>query len=533
MLQKGQKQAHEKKVRGQGPSQADVLAPLEGLSKDIVGLNASIEELARSISKNNLPIIVTGGSGVGKGVLVENILDVAEKKYELRNELIDCTTINPELAESILFGHKKGAFTGAVEDRIGLLREARGKIIFFDEIGNLPDHVKSKLLLAFEGKKLMPLGGGFKDQFQANFRIISATNKDPRDPDVMPPDLYFRIAALQLHIPDLSERRIDIIPLINRIIRKHNIDSREQLRCWSLANYFLLLNFNWGTGGYRQLDQEILFLSREGRISEEIRRHYQIRNQIQPIIQKGMTAQELLESNGKPDRIQDIPGNKQSWFYVQEHGREYEALLYESIVIMVYTRETSFQISSSKGDIIFDSGDLFDRLEKNKKFMTPEELMNLLSKEIECFEAHSLSNHLDPRECFEPNLFLMGLIFPGQHLDAARYVPCTSYTYVGEDRTRTPHVDELVTRKFIFPKKVFVPSRIKGSDLRSNLNRDDEENLYALVSRHNYNEIDRALRTLILRYRNEHQLTWLEIKKKFGIEQRTILKRNDDTLSEN
>ena len=177
--------------------------------------NDLIETIERVAIRSSEPILLTGPTGAGKSQLAKRIYELKKLNNQLKGEFvnINCATLRGDQAMSVLFGHKKGAFTGAVTDRPGLLKKADGGILFLDEIGELGLDEQAMLLRAIEEKKFFPLGADVESE--SNFELICGTNRD-LEMDAMDgrfrPDLLARINLWDFQLPGLAERREDIEP---------------------------------------------------------------------------------------------------------------------------------------------------------------------------------------------------------------------------------------------------------------------------------------------------------------------------------
>jgi transcriptional regulator with PAS, ATPase and Fis domain len=182
----------------------------------IIGSSQAMDHVRSLIVKaapTNAAVLITGETGTGKESAAEAIhaLSLRKRKPFLK---INCGALSPQLLESELFGHVKGAFTGADADYPGLLRNADGGSVLFDEIGDMPMELQVKLLRVLQDKKIRPVGSS--RDYAVDIRIMAATNKDlpaAIQEGQFRPDLYHRIAVLDIHIPPLRERRQDIADL--------------------------------------------------------------------------------------------------------------------------------------------------------------------------------------------------------------------------------------------------------------------------------------------------------------------------------
>lgn len=185
-----------------------------GLSLQMRVLFSQLEQAAAS----GAPILLWGESGTGKEVLARAIHD-ASPRASRPFVIFDCASVVPSLIESQLFGHVKGAFTGAQHDKRGLFEEADGGTLFIDELGELPLAVQTRLLRVLETRQFQAVGSG--EERTADFRVISATHRDLRSrmaSGEFRQDLFFRLAAIEAVIPPLRERPEDIPLLIEAFL---------------------------------------------------------------------------------------------------------------------------------------------------------------------------------------------------------------------------------------------------------------------------------------------------------------------------
>lgn len=177
--------------------------------------NAMIEELEQVASRSRDPLLLTGETGTGKTVLCQRLYELKRARQHLAGELVsvNCATLRGDIAMSVLFGHGKGAFTGAAEARAGLLRKADKGLVFLDEIGELGRDEQAMLLTAIEERRFYPLGAD--KQVTSDFQLVAGTNRDLAA-DVRAgrfrEDLLARLALWTFHIPALRERPEDIVP---------------------------------------------------------------------------------------------------------------------------------------------------------------------------------------------------------------------------------------------------------------------------------------------------------------------------------
>ena len=191
----------------------------------VVGKNQRVREILQTIEKisaSDAPVLIQGETGTGKTVFARRIHETSRRR-EGPFVTIDCGALPENLIESELFGHVKGAFTGAVRAKRGLLEEADGGTIFLDEIGEMSPATQTKLLRAIQELIIKPVGGTRSTAIDV--RYISATHRDlPAAVEAgrFREDLYYRLAVIPLFLPPLRERREDIIPFVRTFVRELN-----------------------------------------------------------------------------------------------------------------------------------------------------------------------------------------------------------------------------------------------------------------------------------------------------------------------
>lgn len=187
----------------------------DGINTLNADFNAVIDEIERVAIVSREPILLSGPTGAGKSRLAERIFELKKKRNQVKGRFVavNCATLRGDAAMSALFGHKKGAFTGAMADRPGLLKEADGGVLFLDEIGELGLDEQAMLLKAIEEKRFLPVGSD--REAQSDFMLISGTNRDLRlsvEEGRFREDLLARICLWSWRLPGLAERREDIAP---------------------------------------------------------------------------------------------------------------------------------------------------------------------------------------------------------------------------------------------------------------------------------------------------------------------------------
>ena len=179
---------------------------------------ARIRQTISRVGPSDLPVLITGESGTGKEVIARAVHESSHRRSR-KLVVVDCAAITPTLMESELFGHIKGAFTGASSTTTGLAAEADGGTLFLDEIGEVPPSVQVKLLRLLEDGTYRSVGDTRSQR--VNLRVLAATNRDLDAAMAcgdFRPDLYHRLNGVRIHLPPLRDRVSDILPLANHFI---------------------------------------------------------------------------------------------------------------------------------------------------------------------------------------------------------------------------------------------------------------------------------------------------------------------------
>ena len=210
----------------------------------------------RLVASTNMSVLILGESGTGKEHIAEKI-HARSKRAGKPFVSVDCGLLSKELAASDLFGHEKGAFTGAESKKQGFWEEVAGGTLFLDEIGNLPPEVQQMLLRALEAKRYRPTGGS-KDK-KADVRIIAATNEDLLTAIAekrFRADLYQRLKEYTLHIPPLRECKEDIMPLADFFRQLANEEFEKQVKGFDAEAKKRMLAYTWD-GNVRELKSAV------------------------------------------------------------------------------------------------------------------------------------------------------------------------------------------------------------------------------------------------------------------------------------
>ena len=242
------------KLTTEGSSAEDTGASDEW-RKAIVTRSPLMENLltqARLIADSDTSVLIQGQSGTGKEVLAQAIHN-ASPRAERPFVALNCSAIPESLFESELFGHKKGAFTGATRDHPGMFRAADGGTLFLDEIGDLPLSFQVKLLRALQEREIRPVGA--TQSVPVDVRIISATHQDLEKAlaeNTFREDLYYRLNVVNLELPSLAERREDITLLANHFLRQFPDAAKRGVTGFSSEAQEAMLYAAW-PGNVRQL----------------------------------------------------------------------------------------------------------------------------------------------------------------------------------------------------------------------------------------------------------------------------------------
>ncbi len=229
----------------------------ESLRTRMIGTGKAMENVFHTIlrcAEVDSPVLITGETGVGKEIAARAIHEQSTR-HEKPFVAINCGTLPGDLLESELFGHVKGAFTGAISDRPGLFREAEGGTLFLDEIGDIEKRLQVKLLRAIQENEIRPVGDD--RSYRVDLRIICATNQDLHKRVGIGDfrrDLFYRISVVPIHIPPLRERREDIIKLAEHFIRSH--PKNKRFSAISPEARQLLYEYCW-PGNIRELQNAI------------------------------------------------------------------------------------------------------------------------------------------------------------------------------------------------------------------------------------------------------------------------------------
>ncbi len=216
----------------------------------------SILEMVKAIAARRCPVVITGETGVGKEMVARQI-HIASDRADRVFVPVDCTTLTGQLFESQLFGHIRGAFTGAVNSTLGFFRAADGGTIFLDEISEIPTELQAKLLRVLQESSVTPLGS--TKSCPIDVRVLCATchnlHKMVKE-GTFRADLYYRLNVVNLEVPPLRQRREDILPLAEYFLANQSAFYGEPPKVLSPTVKKLILNYSW-PGNIRELANAI------------------------------------------------------------------------------------------------------------------------------------------------------------------------------------------------------------------------------------------------------------------------------------
>jgi DNA-binding NtrC family response regulator len=227
--------------------------------KDLASSSEDMERVVRlgeRAAKSNIPVLLEGETGVGKEVIARAIQGASDRRGR-PFVTVNCGALPENLVESILFGHEKGAFTGANEKHIGKFAEAHSGTLFLDEIGELPLEIQVKLLRALQQGEIDPVGG--KRPVKVDIRLISATNQNLIElvkRGLFREDLYYRLNVFPISVPPLRVRRDDIPDLARRFAARFGAEEGKRIRGFTSEATALLKSYEW-PGNVRQLENAV------------------------------------------------------------------------------------------------------------------------------------------------------------------------------------------------------------------------------------------------------------------------------------
>ena len=262
-----------------------------GVSPSMVQIAASLPRLARQAST----VLLVGESGAGKEVVAREIHIEDERTRNRPFVAVNCAALPESLLEAELFGHERGAFTGAVKTRRGVFEQANDGTLFLDEIGDMPAAMQAKLLRVLQERTVVPIGG--EKPIAVNVRLICATHRDLRklvEQGTFRNDLFYRINVISVRIPSLRERPQDILWLAYMFLAEHEAKRPEERKRFSRAAERAMLTYPW-PGNVRELRHcvERAWIMTEGPVLE-------------PDGLFEATSLEQISHHGQGDRLEDF-----------------------------------------------------------------------------------------------------------------------------------------------------------------------------------------------------------------------------------
>ena len=260
---------------------------------------AEILTLTGHASKSHVTVLITGETGTGKELFAREVHEKGSNP-QAPFVAVNCAAFPEALLESELFGHRKGAFTGADRDKSGLFEAANGGTLFLDEIGETTRPFQAKLLRVLQEREVRPIGSSRTRKIDV--RVIAATNRNLRreaSDAQFRPDLYYRLAVFPIHVPPLRERPLDILPLANHFLSRYAKLDRRPNSTLSAESRHLLQSYGW-PGNVRELENEIqraLAVSEPGSEltpAQFSARLFEVLEPVHAVVQPGESLRETL-----------------------------------------------------------------------------------------------------------------------------------------------------------------------------------------------------------------------------------------------
>jgi two-component system response regulator HydG len=287
---------------------------------NIIGSSLAMQkvvETAKITGPSDANILITGESGTGKELFAKAVHQVSDRRNNML-VVINCAALTETLLESELFGHEKGAFTGADKKRDGLFKKADKGSIFLDEIGDMPLPMQVKLLRTIQEKEIQPVGSD--RTIKVDVRIIAATNRNLHKAvknKAFREDLFYRLNVVNLEVPPLRDRKGDVPLLAQNFLTKYTQKNRKVLKGFTPMAMDALTKYHW-PGNVRELENVIeraIILSLGQYISEKdlprnIMKEYQPEDSFQIQVSKGKNSLDEIESMAVVETLRQTKGNK-------------------------------------------------------------------------------------------------------------------------------------------------------------------------------------------------------------------------------
>jgi len=272
-------------------------------------------EMIKRVAPADTTVLITGESGTGKE-LVAKAIHLNSRRKDKRFVAVNCAALPEALLESEMFGHMKGAFTGASSNKDGLFETANGGTLFLDEIPSMPISIQGKLLRVLQEKEIRRVGGN--DNIQVDVRVIAATNTNLEamiKQGTFREDLYYRLSVIPIDIKPLRERQEDILPLVYHVLRNETGEGREIPKLMPEVRD-VLERYSW-PGNVRELENAMkhaITFSQDNKITLDVLPP-RILNQIKPV--------EHVVGGGVPESNADSFKNKSLKTFLREREKEY------------------------------------------------------------------------------------------------------------------------------------------------------------------------------------------------------------------
>jgi transcriptional regulator with PAS, ATPase and Fis domain len=301
----------------------------------IIGLSPQIHDVCRLIglvAKTNTTVLIQGESGTGKELVAQA---VHFHSHRSRNPLIkvNCAALTETLLESELFGHKKGSFTGAIQDRKGRFKLADGGTIILDEIGSMSLSGQAKLLRVLQEKEFEPVGDSLT--VKVDVRVIAITNTDMMkaiDQGTFREDLYYRLNAFPIQLPPLRDRKVDIPMIARHFLKEYTVSLKRQVSSVDPRALSMLMDYAW-PGNVRELENAIeyaVILEKGDRLSasslpEKLRRDSDRKSSLKErleLVEKQMILEALSATDWVKNRAAQLLGidRRNLSYFLHKHG---------------------------------------------------------------------------------------------------------------------------------------------------------------------------------------------------------------------
>lgn len=280
----------------------------------IIGSDSKMQtvyELIRDVAVSDCAVLIQGESGTGKE-LVAMAIHGESSRFDKPLVTVNCAALPENILESELFGHVRGAFTGAIRDKKGRFELADGGTLFLDEVGELAPNIQIKLLRVLQEHTFEPVGGD--KTISVNVRVISATNRHLRDMvhhGQFREDLYYRLCVVPVNLPPLRERRTDIAQLVDHFIKRFRHDANTNIVDISLEAMEVLIDYDW-PGNIRELQNALqyAFVKCKGDILQKEHLPQEILAEISQAPTRRSVRKRKLTQTSIKEVLQETGGNK-------------------------------------------------------------------------------------------------------------------------------------------------------------------------------------------------------------------------------